>query len=269
MILDISHFFDVDDTTYKDKGIVVYTFKDDLLDDFVSGFVLPFRQAYVSDEELNDGINNNVLSNKEEGVKMLLPTKPSLKSGEFAEILLYYISQCFRCPDINIAPLKWRWKENQDMPCHLTDIVLAKCEDEKNPTKEDYLYFVESKAAAIPLRKTSKASVFNVGIKGAVNDSVSRIGKTITYLITKYNKEKEYDKARKIKRFSDSVDTVEYQRYSNAAIVVDSKSLKKHIDNITIDNLNKAKKNNISLFAIPITEMKSLYNRIYDEALKV
>ena len=109
----------------------------------------------------------------------------------------------------------------------------------------------------------------NDGIVGAVNDSVSRASKTITYLITKYSKEKEYDKARKIKRFKDPVDSVEYKRYTNAAIVVDSGSLDKHIDNITAENLEKAKKNNISLFAVPITEMKALYERMYNEAVKV
>ena len=46
MPLDISRFFEIDVDTYADKGIVVYGFKDGLLDEFVSEFLLPFRDAY-------------------------------------------------------------------------------------------------------------------------------------------------------------------------------------------------------------------------------
>lgn len=265
---DISRFFNQDATTYVEKGVIVYQFKDELIDEFVLDFVLPFRQSYISDEELDAGVAEGVWANREEGTKMKLPTTPPLKSGEFAEILLYYLSLCLRCTDVNIAPLKWRWKENQNTPCHLTDIVLAKCIDEKNPTTDDYLYFVESKAKAIPLSDKSKDSVMNDAIDGAVKDSVSRVGKTIPYLITKYVHEKEYDKARKLGRFKESTE-VEYKRYSNAAIVVDKNSIDIHIKNITSDKLTEAQKNKISLFAVPIAELKSVYERMYDEAVKV
>lgn len=45
MALDISRFFNPDDTTYVDKGVVLYKFKDWLIDEFVSEFVLPFRHS--------------------------------------------------------------------------------------------------------------------------------------------------------------------------------------------------------------------------------
>jgi hypothetical protein len=48
MPLDISRFFTIDDTIYADKGVVVYGFKDELLDEFVTEFLLPFREAYIS-----------------------------------------------------------------------------------------------------------------------------------------------------------------------------------------------------------------------------
>lgn len=268
MALNISRFFDIDDTTYADKGVVLYKFKDGLIDEFVSEFVLPFRQAYISDEELDTGIAEGVWENREEGTRMKAPTKPNLKSGEFAEILLYFISRYLRCTDVNIVPMKWRWKENQDMPCHLTDIVLAKCDDENNPSTEDYLYFVESKAKAAALPQNSKDSVMNDAIGGAVNDSVSRAGKTVTYLITKFVHDKEFEMARKIGRFKDSTD-VAYQRFSNAAIVVEKGQLDKHIVNITAESLKAAKRNNISLFAVPIADLRAVYERIYNEAVKV
>jgi hypothetical protein len=45
--------------------------------------------------------------------------------------------------------------------------------------------------------------------------------------------------------------------------------LKKHLDNITAANLQKAKKNEITLLAVPIVDMKALYERMYNEAIKV
>ena len=153
------------------------------------------------------------------------------------------------------------------MPCHLTDIVLIKCDDENNPQTTDYLYFVESKGKAVAPSKNAD-SVMNAAILGAENDSVSRAGKTVTYLITKYSKDKEYDKARKVGRFKDSV-SVAYQRYSNAAIVVEKDSLDHHISKITDENLDKARKNNISLFAVPIENMKAVYERMYKDVVNV
>ena len=267
MPLDISRFFEIDVDSYADKGVVVYGFKDELLDEFVSEFLLPFRDAYISKEELESGIVEEVWVDKKEGISTQIPTKAHLKSGEFSEILLFYLSHCLRCPDANIAPMKWRWKENQDMPCHLTDIVLIKCDDERVPKTDDYLYFVESKGKAVAPTNNAD-SVMNAAIDGAVNDSVSRAGKTVTYLITKYSKDKEYDKARKVGRFKDSVN-VEYQRYSNAAIVIEKESLDHHISKIVVENLERARRNNISLFAVPIENMKVLYERMYNEVVNV
>ncbi len=265
---DISFFFDLDASTYGDKGVAVYQFKDELVDEFISECVLPFRQAYISDEDLDAGVSENVWADREEGTKMKVPTKPYLKSGEFAEILLYFLSQSLWCPDVNIAPLKWRWKENQDVPCHLTDIVMAKCDDESKPTTDDYLYFVESKAKASALPGNSMDSVMNDAIGGAVKDSVSRAGKIVPYLITKYSHDKEYDMARKIGRFKDSTE-VAYRRFFNAAIVVDKGQLESHIGNITADSLKAAQDNKISLFAVPIADLKTVYERMFDELVKV
>lgn len=267
MPLDISRFFEMDSDTYADKGVVVYGFKDELMNEFVLEFLLPFRDAYISKEELDAGIAEEVWANEKEGISAQIPTKAHLQSGEFSEILLFYLSHCLRRADANVAPLKWRWKENQDMPCHLTDIILIKCDDERNPKTGDYLYFVESKGKALAPSKNAE-SVMNAAIEGAENDNVSRASKTVTYLITKYTKEKEYDKARKVGRFKDSVN-VEYQRYSNAAIVVEKSLLDHHITNISAENLEKARRNSISLFAVPIDNMKALYERMYNEVVNV
>ena len=62
MPLDISRLFNIDPNTYADKGVVVYGFKDELLDEFVSVFLLPFRQAHISNEDLDAGVREGLCS---------------------------------------------------------------------------------------------------------------------------------------------------------------------------------------------------------------
>lgn len=264
MAFDPGKYFMEDSTTYQDKGVVVYRFRDDLLDEFISDFILPFRLAYVNTEEIVSGVEHGYWSRKQ-GIANQLPTTPMIKSGEFSEILVYFLSLCFRCPDVNVYPLKWLWKENPNTPMHLSDIAMAKCEDCHNPSEDDYLYFVESKAGATPLPKVTSKSVMNDGILGALDDIVSRASKMVTFLIVKFNKEKNYEMADRMNRFQETV-KVKYQRRFNAAIVVDSKSLDQHINNTTQENLDKARRLGVELFAIPIAHMKDVYERVLVEA---
>ena len=266
MEFDIGKYFVEDGITYKEKGVTVYQFKDELVEEFVKEFLLPFRQAYISDEDLDNGVENEVWTDKVEAISEQIPTLPNLQSGEFSEILLYFISICFRCPEANVIPLKWRWKENQDTPCHLSDIVLMKCMDDENPSEEDFMYVVESKGKAVAPSKNSKFSVMNDAIDGSSKDYVSRSGKMVAYMRKWYNREKNYNMARKVKRFGDSVE-VDYQKRYNAAIVVERESLTTHVDNIKEEKLKEAEKNGISLIAVPIRNMKKVYERMYSEVI--
>lgn len=266
MAFDIGKCFVVDKDTYQDKGIIIYDFNDGLLDKFVKDFLTPFRQSYISDEDLESGLMNDVWDKRSEAIGEQIPTTPSLRSGEFSEILLYFLSIHFNCPDANVAPLKWRWKENQDMACHLSDIVLLKCADEKNPSEDDYMYVVESKGRAKVLSYKDKTSVMNAGIDGALKDYVSRAGKMVAYMRSKYNHDHQYALAKKVKRFGNSVD-VDYKKSFSAAIVVDRASLKIHVANINPAKLVKAHAKGIALIAVPIDDMRKVYNRMFNEVV--
>ena len=88
----------------------------------------------------------------------------------------------------------------------------------------------------------------------------------ITFLIVKFNKEKNYEMADRMNRFKETVE-VKYERRFNAAIVVENKSLDQHINNTTQENLDNAKRLGVELFAIPIENMKDVYERVLTEAL--
>lgn len=253
-------FFSVDNT-YEHLGIIVYNFDDSKKDEFIENFVIPFRQAYYSDEDLNYEVDSGI-NTREIAIENKLPTLSYLKSGEFSEILMFYIASLIICADANVTPIKWRWKDNRDTPCHLADIVLLKCLDKDNPSNEDYFFSMEVKSAATKIGKRSTYSRFNEAIEGAINDKNSRIAKMIAYLTTKYAREREADKALIVKRFEDCT-TVAYKKIISAAVVSERDSLQYHVSNISSVNATNVRNDKILLFAVPIANLKILYEELY------
>lgn len=256
---NFEEFFSKDEKTYS--GIVIYDFKDTESNKFISQFLIPFRRAYLSDRDLEFEVNNGI-SDRKEAIQNRLPTAPHLQSGEFAEILMYFIACHFIYPDANIRPIKWHWKENRDMACHLTDIVLLRCVDEHAPQENDYIFSMEVKAGATVIGPRSEKSRMEDAIAGAIKDRDSRLGKLIAYLTAQYTRDRNARLAQLVGRFKESVET-NYQRYAGAAIVVEKHCLSYHINNITQDSKFKAQMRDIQLFAVPINSLKRLYESLY------
>jgi hypothetical protein len=256
----IELYFKKDIKTYQDKGIIIFDFKDTKLDEFIRSCIVPFRRSYVSDENLNFEVDNDI-NIREDAIANRLPTNPSLQSGEFGEILMFFLACTVIYPDANITPIKWQWKENRDTPCHLTDIFLLKRMDKDIHSPKDYVCSIEVKSRATTPR--SGESVMTTAIEGAIKDKDSRIGKMIAYLKTKYANDRKADKAKLVKRFDDA--TVHYERYFNAAIVVEREYMQSHIDNTAPDKLTTAQTENIALFTVPLGEMKQIYKTLYSK----
>lgn len=256
----LESFFKIDQDTYKDKGIIVFDFDDSRSNEFITNFVIPFRKSYISNELLDLEVSSGV-NTREEAISNRLPEVKYLQSGEFCEILVFFIAQKFVCPDANIRPIKWRWKETKDQPCHLTDVILMRYE-ENNPQTSDYIFSSEIKSAATPIGERTKESRMNEAIEGALKDKNSRIGKMIAYITTQYMRDGKPAMAKIVKRFADST-TVSYERRINAFVVSERDSLKNHIKNITADNMTLVAKEKIALFAIPIRNLKAIYENLY------
>ena len=257
----IQSFFTIDSETYKDKGIVVFDFDDSRANEFVERFVVPFRKSYISDDDLDFEVDNNI-NTKEDAIENKRPTTALLKAGEFAEILFFMLVCKVICADSTVKPIKWRWKENRDTPCHLTDIMVMRCESNANPQATDYVFSAEVKSAATPIGDRSTKSRMNEAIEGALKDKNSRIGKMVAYLTTKYSKERNAEMALRVKRFEDGT-TVPYERKISAAVISERDSLKNHVKNITAENLGKCQAEQITLFAVPIEKLKDIYETIY------
>ena len=255
--MNIDKYFTLDITTYAANSISIYNFDDSLVNQFINDCLIPFRQAYISDHELADNIAHMGSSRADE-IASVLPAKPYLKSGDFGEILSFYLVSHIHS-DANIKPLKWRWKEYKDSPCHLTDVVLLKCLDYEAPSTDDYLVSVESKSMATAPPKATSCSI-NDAIIGAVKDNTSRFSKTITYLMAKYKKERDFESAKFAQRFSDSI-TVPYQKHINAIAIINRDHYATHISNIDLGLRNA--NSNIAVYVIPIKDLKTVYEQIF------
>lgn len=269
-MFDILSFFTEDTTTYAAKNIVMYVFDETRTDEFITDSLDSYRRAYISDEDLAENMAGLGTTRSEE-IKDVLPTEPIIQSGEFAEILTFILFKSLH-PEYNVTPIRWRWKEEKDRAVHFADIMLLSCPDEAQPKDTDKIMTIEVKSRAA--RPGKDESSINKAIEGALKDSISREGKTLSFLLQRYKRDKQFDMAKKVKRFEDAV-VHPYQTQHNAMAIVDSSFMDGfHIGNLDsklikeIENFNKthAKSHrSMAVFVIPMDNLKSKYERLYQE----
>ena len=269
-MFDILSYFTEDFDTYAKHSIVMYVFDEARTDEFLHAALDDYRKSYISDEDL-ESIVAGMGTLRNEEIKGVTPTDAIIKSGEFAEILSYYIFLA-KNPEYNVAPLRWRWKEERDRAVHFADIMLLSCPDETKLSKTDKLMTVEVKSRATKPAKGE--SSINNAIAGALNDSVSREAKTLSFLLQRYKRDKQFDMVKKVLRFEDAV-AHPYQTQHNAIAIVDSTYMDDyHIGNLDakliakIGEFNKEQEENqrsMAVFVIPMDDLKAKYERLYQE----
>lgn len=155
-----------------------------------------YRQCYISDEDLKSRILKQKKS-MEEVIKMYIPDPGKTMSGEFSEILSYQLIQDQHTSVPLFGPKKWLWKNDRNEPMKKTDVVLFGQEDENTPSLEDVIVAAEIKT------KSTRGSFHPIqdGIKGTVDDHVTRLAKTFTWLEEQYTRLNEPESFQKIERF--------------------------------------------------------------------
>lgn len=103
-MLDVLSFFTEDKISYAANGIIVYDFDDSRKNEFILHVTDFYRRAFISDEDLEDNVTNLGTTRKQE-IEAVVPTDPSIMSGDFGEILSYAIFTQLHSM-YNIAPLR-------------------------------------------------------------------------------------------------------------------------------------------------------------------
>ena len=269
-MFDILSFFTEDTTTYATNSIVMYVFDETKTDEFITKSLVSYRRAYISDEDLTKIVAEMGTTEKDE-IKDFLPTDAVIQSGEFSEILTFMLFKALH-PEFNVTPIRWRWKEEKNRAVHFADIMLLSCPDEKQPKDTDKVMTIEVKSRAT--RPNKGESSINNAIKGALKDSVSREGKTLSFIKQRYKRDKRFDMVKKVMRFEDAVANP-YHTQHNAIAIVDSAYMSEfHIGNLNstlikqIQSFNKVGSKNhrsMAVFVIPMDNLKSKYERLYQE----
>lgn len=269
--MNILSYFNRDDATYAANGIVMFRFKDERRDDFLREGVDFHRRAFVSDEDLEEDIKE-MGGSRRDRIAEYLPSEGNIKSGDFGEILTYQLFSAL-FPNYNVKPFRWRWQEDVNRAVHFTDIMWLFCIDPSNPQLSDSLMTIEVKTKAT---SPGKNSTINEAIKGMQKDSVTREGLTLAYMKRQYKRDKQYSEAKVVERFEKAVNNPYHCDY-NAIAIVDSSHLepnhiayldKKLTAEIATWNMaNAANHKRMSVFVVPVTALKQLYEDMYQNVL--
>lgn len=281
IMADISNYFRLDATLYPGSGLTFFVFDDSQKNSFINDCLLPFREAYISESKLT-AIVNDYQTKREDEIKAQLPDKGEVMSGDFGEILSFYLACQLWSPTVNVFPMKWRFKDKKKAPSHYTDIMLFELQDPSNPSAasiNDTMYSYEVKTRATKLGnqpyKTHVRKAFKTYKDGrpestileavfyANKDAVERAAETIPYLELRCKEEGYKELYHQVHRFSDAVTTT-YRKEHNAVAIVDSDMLTEQMSRMPGDLI--AQHPNVkNVYCLPIKELKALYEKVYDD----
>lgn len=277
----ISDYFSPDSTLYPGSGLTFYVFDYSKVGSFVQDCLIPFREAYIAGDKLNHIVSKFPVTRKE-AISKRLPRKGSVMSGDFGEILSFYLACQIWSPTVNVMPMKWRFKDSKKDASKYTDVILFELHDADNPSVDDAMFTYEVKTCATglgdgtykvhvkPSYKNYKDGKQECTIIEAVfdanKDAVERAAETIPYLLTRCEDEDLYDMHKQIYRFRRAEKTT-YKKEYNAVAIVDSTTMAKQISRMPGDLLMMHPKVK-NVYCIPMDNLQTVYENVYAEMRK-
>ena len=249
-------------------GIVLLTLKDQEWSEFISKLPSEYRECYIPENELLSRIEN-FSSTKQKELAEILPSVGNIQSGDFGEILSYFITKERHIQHRADGPRKWRWKQEKNVAAPYSDVILFSLKEKGKPSSEDLLISVESK-----MKATANNSYHPIqnAIDGSQKDYVSRIATSLSWLRKKYKEESfkvtaQVEQLKEIvgmiERFIDSVNIGEYSKQLKAVAFVDKSFCANEISkSISIPPLNGT---NIEIMVISVKDLKKAYESVFTE----
>lgn len=210
-----------------------------------------FRQCYISDEALEHLSKEIGITKCDFLEKYILPDEPTIKSGDFGELLCYHaVLENFESKGFLLfGPKKWRWRDSRNVAAPGSDAMLFHIANSKKATKKDILVTVESKMKSI---KSNEHRIQDA-VDGAMKDKKTRMAKTLAWLEEKYAKEGDENNRKLVERFKDPATYGDYQKLFKAIAVVDS--------TCEADEIGKTFKNDekVSVLIFSLADLKKAY----------
>lgn len=243
----------------KINGFTLYKLRDNEWQDFIDKLPNDFRECYISDKKLSNNSTTLGISKKEFIERYILPDNPTIKSGDFGEILCFHsVIENFRNKGFTFSgPMKWRWKD-KEKAAQYADAILFHVADDTKPTQDDHLVTIESKMKSV---KSNKHRIQDA-IDGATDDKLSRMVKTLNWLEEKYAKKGKVEKVNLAKRFKDPVLCGTYIKTHKAIAIIDSTFEKEEISKPVSNH------ENIVVIIFSMKELKKIYEETHDNIKK-
>lgn len=273
----ISDYFTEDKAKYAAHSIVLYVFDEAKTVSFVTECLLPFRRAYLSDEKL-DFLESKKQNPRTDIINRRLPDPGCVMSGDFGEILTYYMATELWSPQVNYKPMKWRFKDDSKKSSPKTDVVVFHLVNDVNhPEIKDKVITYESKTratqisgtykthkhkSAITYKDGKKQCTFVDAVFDADHDRASRAAESIIYLKNKAEDSNDDEFMSVLKRF-DKGFTVPYETEFYAVAIVESSDLDNQIARIPADLMTTFP--DIILYCMPIKDLEKVYEDIYSK----
>ena len=280
-MISFSSYFTINSSLYPQSGLQFYVFDSNKANSFVADCLVPFREAYIANDDV-DRISNDFSKTREDVIQRRLPEKGKVMSGDFGEILTFYLASQIWSPTANVLPMKWRFKDKKTAASNYTDIMLFELKDESIPSVDDTLYTYEVKTRATnlpnevyPTHKKKAFVTYKDGklectfieaVVDANKDAVERAAETIPYLLTRCEDLGLTELHAKINRFSNPVNKT-YRKEYNAVAVIDSSTLSEQMNRLPADLLS-SHPNVGRVFCVPMDNLKEIYEKIYEEMPK-
>ena len=241
---------------FDSKKYSHYKFNSAKLDDLIKEFPTAMRNCYVEDSAIQRATTTSVDSKTV--IKTYIPTKPHIKSGEFGEILSFYMLLEKYLPIKLTGVKKWFLKPDKNKAAFYTDVVLYSCGD--TPSPQDLLVSAEVKAKVV--RKNNNR--IQDAVVGAEEDFVSRLADTLVVLRDKSLQKGDAKTVKEVERFIESVEDNNgtYQKHIKAVLLIDSNLCD---DEMKKEVVRKEKIDNFEIIVLCIEKLREVYGAIYQE----
>ncbi len=193
------------DATQRDD-FKIYQLKEEAFNDLLEILPKKFLDCYVPLEKVEQS------ERRKEFIQSYIPNLPNLVSGEFGEILSFYLMQDIYSDKEPEAPKKWRYKENKNKPAQGTDFVLLCLNNNDN-----ILVAAECKAKATCNTENPMVSA----IAGMKKDALDRLVKTLIFLKDRALQENKVALFDRISRLLNPVDYETYDKHFKAIAIID------------------------------------------------
>ncbi|MBL0137061.1 MAG: DUF1837 domain-containing protein [Bacteroidetes bacterium] len=259
MNIDIlTHF----EESASENGITILTLKEAERYIFFNKLPQPYRCVYLTDEDL-EWLTVEFGTSRADEITERIPDDPKIMSGEFSEILCFYIIPEKYLPLSNLRPPKWKWKESKNNPAHFTDVILFCQNNLDTPSTDDSLISIESKARAT--RPNSKESSLQKAIDDAHKDHVSRLSESLFHVKTKYKGDRNTIAVRQLERFMDVARYPTFIKHFKAIATVDSSFADIHLRNVT--EIPNDVRDTFEVILIKIENLKAAYEHTFTQVL--